>query len=581
MKNVKRIIAACLASTMIMSMAACGNKENTPSTEQKEAMSNAQESSATSSTSITEEKLYYSTTGYYPICEEPITVTLIGRHAGGGTEWSQTEFAEQVEKQMGIKLDATAIDKTEWPTKLTLMLSSDELPDIVGRVNIDIAELNKYGAEGYFLPINEYLDIMPNLSAYFEKYPEYKAIVTAPDGNIYGLTQNDEREISLTVRTFINKNWLDNLGLNVPTNTDELYDVLKAFKEKDANGNGDPNDEIPLSSAYSNMINFYHAFGIFSNTMGYSKIIDESGKLNIGEATENYKEMLKYLRKLYVEGLYDNDALVQTTDEYKTKCADERIGMMTTGSAPYVEAGKEASYDNGWAYMAGLTSPSNDTAACVYSPAAGTTVRVAVNANTEYPEAICRLIDWMFTDEGAIAIQNGFIDVSCYWKEVPGVPGKMMISMREMEDIEKDYPGAYISQEKYRNQKAVMNDTFKMRAINKGTEAGVKAEMTEAELDQYCKAQGYVDFLTSAELGSRRLEKVYAVPNYVYTEEESVRQGALVTDVKMYTQQAFGQFVTGELDVEKDWDTYINTLEQIGLKELLEIEQAAYDRTFK
>lgn len=46
---------------------------------------------------------------------------------------------------------------------------------------------------------------------------------------------------------YLNKTWLDNLGLTYPETVEELYTVLKAFKEQDANGNGDPNDEIPIS----------------------------------------------------------------------------------------------------------------------------------------------------------------------------------------------------------------------------------------------------------------------------------------------------------------------------------------------
>lgn len=73
--------------------------------------------------------------------------------------------------------------------------------------------------------------------------------ITAPDGNIYALPSiNDCYHCSMAQKMWIYKPWLDKLGLDVPTTTDELYTVLKAFKDKDPNGNGKA-DEVPLTGA--------------------------------------------------------------------------------------------------------------------------------------------------------------------------------------------------------------------------------------------------------------------------------------------------------------------------------------------
>ena len=75
------------------------------------------------------------------------------------------------------------------------------------------------------------------------------ASVMNPDGTIYTLPQvNSGAELRVARKLFINKKWLENVNMEVPTTTEELYQLLKAFKEQDANGNGDPNDEIPLCS---------------------------------------------------------------------------------------------------------------------------------------------------------------------------------------------------------------------------------------------------------------------------------------------------------------------------------------------
>ena len=67
-------------------------------------------------------------------------------------------------------------------------------------------------------------------------------------------------------------------------------------------------------------------------------------------------------------------------------------------------------------------------------------------------------------------------------------------------------------------------------------------------------------------------------PVVSYTTEEIEERGPIYKDLTTYLQQAKAQFITGELDVDQDWDTYVNTVEQMNASRLLEIEQAAYDR---
>ena len=86
----------------------------------------------------------------------------------------------------------------------------------------------------------------------FEEIDGLKEYITTPDGNIYSLPNIDgSLHVQYNMKLWINTQWLDNLGLDMPTTTEEFYEVMKAFKEKDANGNGDPNDEIPLSTVTS------------------------------------------------------------------------------------------------------------------------------------------------------------------------------------------------------------------------------------------------------------------------------------------------------------------------------------------
>ena len=577
MKNWKKLAAACLAASTVLTMAACGSSDNNTSSEAEKESSAVKQESSEAATGEVVEDLYYSTTGHFPICEEPITITVAGQY-NGTPNWNETEFVQVVEEQMGIKMECTQYEQDAWSTQLTLLMSSDDLPDLIGGMSTEMTEVNNYGAEGYLLAINEYLDIMPNFAAFLEEHPDYKAVVTAPDGNIYGLVNYNTNTIARLPRTFINKVWLENLGLEKPTNADELYEVLKAFKEQDANGNGDPDDEVPLTGGFGSLNPFLHMFGIFSNNMTYSPVVDENGTVVLGQATDNYKEMLKYFKRLYEEGLYDADGLVQTEDEMRAKVAEDRIGMVTTGGAPFVLAGADTTYDLNWTALMGLTSDVNDVRAAVFSSGTATTVRVAVNAETEYPEAICRLIDFLYTEEGSIAGNRGFLGVSTEETELEGAEGLFTIGIRS--DWQEDYP-EYASDEEYRYKKAVINEAFKLVSMFKGTNFELCTKMSEEEMMALPDPGTWQGWMSQVELESRKCTAVDVFPALAYFAEEGDARATLMTDIKMYIEQAFGQFITGELDVDADWDTYISTLEKMGMNDLIEIEQTAYDRAYK
>lgn len=181
----------------------------------------------------------------YPITDEEITVTLSGPMPSGLEDWTQVAVIDEYANRLGIRLDCNFYE-TDWETQLTLMVAGDELPDMLAGCSMNVSDVNEWGNEGYFLDLNEYIDLMPNLQAYFEQYPELKAFCTTADGHIYGLPKLRVDMTDRLTRSFVNRQWLENLGLSMPTSIDEYYDVLVAFKEQDANGNGDPNDEVPL-----------------------------------------------------------------------------------------------------------------------------------------------------------------------------------------------------------------------------------------------------------------------------------------------------------------------------------------------
>ena len=140
----------------------------------------------------------------YPITSKEITITVSGPKPSGLDDWTQLADIEEYAKRLGIRLDCNFYE-TDWETQLTLMVAGDELPDLLTGCSMNIGDVNEWGGEGYFLDLSQYLDEMPNLQAYFEKYPEMKAFCSTSDGHIYGLPRLRVDMTDRLTRSFVNK----------------------------------------------------------------------------------------------------------------------------------------------------------------------------------------------------------------------------------------------------------------------------------------------------------------------------------------------------------------------------------------
>ena len=567
-KRFQKTAAIVLAVSMAVSLAACGkqaeetgnaaNTENTGSAD-------TQASSGTGSVEVNE-------TGY-PITSEEITVTAAGPMPSGCEDWSQLAVIDEYANRLGIRLDCDFYE-TDWETQLTLKVAGDELPDMLIGCSMNVSDVNEWGGEGYFLDLSQYMDLMPNLKAYFDQYPELEAYCTTSDGHIYGLPKLKVDMTDRLTRSFINKQWLDNLGLSVPTSIDEYYDVLVAFKEQDANGNGDPDDEIPLlftsdSGGYTALEKtLLDAYGIFTTDPNYVLQADESGKVELANINDTYKEYLKFMHRLYAEGLMEQEAFTITGDEITTKQQGDVYGSFGCGSAPFVMANKDISYDANWAALSGLSSDLHTKREASIASPVQNNILVAVNGNTEYPEALARFIDYFYTDEGMLSATKGYEGVTFDMVQ-DDLLGKEVPQMR--------VPDGYTSGEEFRYKGAVLNEALNLVERNIDRQAMFESDREVLENPEFVEQYGWAARVIDA-FKADGVTGVEAYPVVSYTSDEVEERGAVYKDITTYLKQARAQFITGELDLDKDWDTYVNTLNQMNLGRLLEIEQAAYDR---
>ncbi|MBR2916250.1 MAG: extracellular solute-binding protein, partial [Clostridia bacterium] len=225
--------------------------------------------------------------------------------------------------------------------QLKLQLASGNYPDVIFGNKLSAVEVVKYADTGVLIPLDEYINKKdtPNIYKMFEEYPEAKGIATLSDGHIYSLPAVEDFPAGAYESAFyINKAWLDKLDLKVPKTLDDLYEVLKAFKTKDPNGNGQA-DEIPMTwynnAGYSYPEVLLSAWGVSAKHGTwdqYLAIVD--GKVKFAPVMDEWKELMKFYNKLYKEGLLDMECMTQNQASFNAKVANQtsKVGFFWNDS---------------------------------------------------------------------------------------------------------------------------------------------------------------------------------------------------------------------------------------------------------
>lgn len=438
-------------------------------------------------------------------------------------------------QRANINIELTEIMRSEIEEKGNLLMQSGDYPDMLFKVSA--LDLDTYGIEGMLIPLEDLIrEYAPNLTKLLDERNGWNAI-TAPDGHVYSLPNVDScymQDFS-TECLWLNKRWLDNLELEEPGNMDELYEVLKAFKEKDANGNGDPDDEIPFT--FVDDINIFMAYlddGLHYAD-NYCNVAD--GKLEFYPLTEGYKNnYLAYFTKMYEEGILDANGFTQTADQLNALGKSGDIyGMFRRSTTLLVP--EENQYD----YVA--LKPFNGADLPLSSGVSKG--GLAITDKCGNPEVLIAWADYLYSEEGGRLAYLG-IEGTNYTVNDGGTYSK----------IEGDFE----------------DSTFQCTLNGLATTPAVVPELSkhpDPEGDPYT---AYV---------YEERDKLYQgtiMPTLAFTQEESERLSTLQTDIFTYIKNYSAEVITGQKSLDDTWDGFQTTLKDMGAEELESLYQAAYER---
>ncbi len=505
--------------------------------------------------------------GTFPIAKETETLKVWASPPSWIGNLEDNWFTKYFEEKTNIKIEWVRANMEDYRDKLNLMLASQtDIPDVIMSWGIGNAQQIAYGSQGLFLPLNDLIEKYGVATKQVFAYnPIIESAITAPDGNIYGLPSiNECYHCTYSHKLWINQQWLDKLKLDVPTTTEEFYQVLKAFKEKDPNGNGKA-DEIPLTrGSWQGGIDFFLMNSFIYNEAG-NRLMLQDDKVVQAPVQPEWQEGLRYLNKLYAEGLIDPEFLLQDDNKVKILTgmseADNRVGAVASGAMGFVDWSEGNPVNEHFVALPPLTGPNGVSFAKQYAFGMGTG-NFVITKEAKNPDLAMRFAD---------AIYQMYLegDYNLYGEE-----GDVWVKAKDGEVGLDGRPAKY---NVLKSGEQPNNFTW-----SNGLNTFMTAEWRNAQVvtpGVWNHEKILYDETQNKYEGKGPKQQMPG--SFMMPEDEATEWEELNNAVIKYLDESVAKFVTGNLDIDKDWNTYLNNLEKIGYNRLTELTQTAYDRQYK
>jgi putative aldouronate transport system substrate-binding protein len=484
-----------------------------------------------------------------PIVKDEIELNMFVGSVPGANDWNDIMIWNKYAEMTNIKVNFEQVPSDSLVEKRNLVLASNKYPDVFYAADLTPLDVLKYGEQGTFVKLNDLIDkYAPNIKKLFEQYPDVKKALTFPDGSIYSLPGFYDPEFSSLIignRPWFNQTWLDKLGMENPKTTDEFYEYLKAVKEKDPAGNG-------KSIGYggrniADLVGWLRgSFGVATTARNYIDLDPKTEKVRFYPTSDGYKEMLMYINKLYSEGLIEKGIFSIEQSKYLANAAEGVYGstVFWTPEDLFGKAGKE--------FVGGLAleGPHGDKKFAFTNYPAYSIGKFAMTSANKNPEATMRWIDYFYGEEGSRLMFMG-IEGETYEVTKDG-------KYQYMDHILNSKDGLTLDQEiaKYLTWVVGVPALLKQDYF-KGSEASPSALESAKHLEG--------DFV----------EEMW--PAFLYTKDESRTLAPLEADIHKYADEMRDKFISGSVSFD-EWDNYVKTIEKMGLKDYLEIQNESYKR---
>ena len=517
------------------------------------------------------------------------TLTLGVQQASLITDYKNNYYTQYLENLNNVNIDFYMLPTatTEVITKVSLMVASNDLPDILMCEGIRAEARMDYGSNGAFLDLKKYLDDpakAPNWAKITkaDKDQMLESMVSA-DGGIYGLARYEPTPWNFScLRYWMNKTWLDKLGLKMPTTTDEFRNALIAFRDRDPNGNG-LKDEIPLWGYYNgnygenpilaiiNSFIFFNSNFMIANS-GDELTLDETGTKIIAPFTDPaFRQALQYLNTLFKDQTLNPAIFTNDQTQYRAVLNNnpQLVGCTTAGSV-----GNWTNADNNPNYLEyELMRPLKGPAGVQYTPYVYYVPMITtyITSAAKNFDVAFKFVDLLYDVHTSTISYFGEEGVD--WSSKPADLAGQINGFLSAGAIDK-------------LTLVTLTDTW--TAPHAKTWRNIANRYYPMDL-MISNARGELPGAGNApsEVVRGVHYQIYdsmhpknILPPLKYSADDAFRLAQPITDIRGYIKQSIAEFTTGVRDINNDaaWNGYLRELDNMGLANLMRTAQATWDR---
>lgn len=543
MKKITRLFALCLTLVLVLSMTAAATAEN---------MDNLTE------------------TGTYPIVKDKITLTywvpLNEKYTATITNFNELEMSKVLEDITNIHIEYQHPVEEVASEQFNLMVASGNLTDIIeqnwmGRPGGPEKALE----DGVIIDMTDLIDqYAPNYKKILEETPEGARQAATSSGRQYMMTgfyYGDAVAAKIMIGPQYRRDWLRRLNLEDPVTIEDWYNVLTAVKNNDANGNGDPNDEIPLISKGASISCANDNINVLASGFGVNmKFYNDNDTVKFGPYEPEWKEYLQEMNKWYSEGLIDVEFATTDKTMFDAKIFGNQAGFWFCGLMG--DMGRFVKYcdedEPDWE-IAALAYPVDVKTGKAYNFCAGLNDIVCSNGanittKNQNPIATTRWFDYAYTEEGHRLYNNGIEGLTYNLVDGKVVFTDLILNNPDGLDITRaiaHYCRAAGTTGAHMPDLAVMNARANHPLQREARDVVWAKASTERTL-----------------------------PSLVIDPEYSQEQSEILNEVYTYVDEMILKFITGAESFD-NYDNYLNTLKSMEIERAIEIEQLAYDAYMK
>ena len=548
----KKLLALLLALVLCVSvLAGCSSvpKETTQATTQATEGTTAATAEAT--TQATTEAAPLTNAERYPIDFDGTLTCVTGR-----TNPDETAYWVMWEDITGVDVKWVTTAQEQTPL---LFLDKKQMPDMFFQAHgLTVTQVNEYGQGGLLINIMDYLDQMPNLKARYEEDPMLFAAVKDSSGAVYALPYYCST-LSMAANLFYVR--LDHTAAagweKLPATVEDFLLMCEDLKTYYADVEGYVPVAVngPKQITYAGNVAqfFFPAFGeLMQPGIGTNA---DATKIEIGFASEQYKHYMEFMHTLYAEGYLDVDCFINESATTKAMTNEGKVTLHN--NATQLTTDNFASGELDFQVIPPMSSQYQSEARWSL-PNNYQVSYTMISTTCSDIEAALAFMDACYSEENDPLNEEGTI-----WGAflTQGEKGVHWTANEENGTFEQIAPEGYAS----------VSDWTKV--ASSGSSLYKKWHYAESSVTGFMKKEiGTRDILMPAGV------KVFYTSHLTLNQEEQEIYNDCWTDIENKVTEMNAAFITGQADIEAEWDNYIKALYDMGLQEVIDVYQAALDR---